>query len=166
MKATLAVTLLILVGTMQMLGDLADVPALRAFGLATHASPAPKVFTAQEGFETYANKFFIEWTNDSILWQSVEITPTIYRKLSGPYNRRNLYGAAISYGPVLSKSPATQEMLSSVTRYAFCAGAPLLKELDLEPAISATAKRVRLEPRRSEYDSKRWDLEIDITCAS
>lgn len=165
MRQTILVLVLLIVGTVQMIGDLSGLGALRAFGLATHASPAPKVFTAQEGFETYANKFFVEWVKETGRWESVEITPEIYQQLRGPYNRRNLYGAATSYGPVLAANPATEPMLRSVLSYSFCRDALLLAELGLESARKAPIKRVRLEPRSPQYSSKQWKLEIEITCA-
>jgi hypothetical protein len=165
MRQTLLALALLIVGTAQMIGDLSGFGALRALGLATHASPAPKVFTAQEGFETYANRFFVEWINETGSWESVEITPEIYQQLKGPYNRRNLYGAATSYGPVLAANPATAPMLRSVLAYSFCNHAPLLAELGLEQARNSSLKRMRLEPRGQKYKSEQWKLEIEIACA-
>ena len=48
--------------------------------------------------------------------------------MQGPYNRRNAYGAALAYGPVLP-----QELRDPVMRYAMCGNAPLLSELGIDP---------------------------------
>jgi hypothetical protein len=54
--------------------------------------------------------------------------------MRGPYNRRNVYGAALAYAPVLP--PALRD---PVTKHALCGDAPLLRELGLRatrtPAI-------------------------------
>ena len=138
--------LLVLVGCMQMFGDVFGIPILKGFGLATSASPAPKVFTAHQGFETYANQFFIEYTDADNQLVSLHITPEIYQRLKGPYNRRNMYGAATSYGPVLISNDLTRDMVHSVLNYAFCDQAPLLKEFGVTSHQHNTAVRVRLKP--------------------
>src|SRR5882672_3820600 len=101
---------LIGIGCMQMVGDVFHLPVVKAFGAATGASPAPKVFTAQDGFETYANRFFLEWRDAAGATQSLELTPQVYSGIGGPYNRRNVYGAVFSYAPVLEANPATRPM--------------------------------------------------------
>ena len=101
---------LLLLGLAQMAGDLGGLPALRAIGAATQASPAPKVFSAVQGLETYSTRFFIEWTDAAGARHSAELTPELYARLRGPYNRRNVFGAALAYGPVLSTNPATRPM--------------------------------------------------------
>ena len=56
-SAWIAPALLIAVGCLQMVGDLTDIRAIKAVGAATGSSPAPKVFTAHKGFETYSSQF-------------------------------------------------------------------------------------------------------------
>jgi len=141
-----AAALLLVVGLLQMAGDLCGLPALRGIGAATVASPAPKVFPAVRGFETYSTRFFLEWMDRSGATHSLALTPEVYARLAGPYNRRNVYGAALAYGPVLSTDPRTRPMLQAVMSYAFCGAAPLLKELGLDPARIAGPVRVRFEP--------------------
>jgi hypothetical protein len=58
-----SVVLLLALGLLQMAGDLLRVPALKGLAAATAASPAPKVFSAVRGLETYSTRFFIEWTD-------------------------------------------------------------------------------------------------------
>jgi hypothetical protein len=137
---------LLMVGLMQMVGDLCGLPALRGIGAVTTASPAPKVFSAVQGFETYSTRFFVEWTDTAGSPHSLQLTPEVYARLAGPYNRRNVYGAALAYGPVLATDPRTQPMFRAVTQYAFCGEAPLLRELGIDPVSLTGQVRVRFEP--------------------
>jgi hypothetical protein len=164
MKYLIAAAGLIAVGCVQMAGDLSGNREVRALGLATHASPAPKVFTAQEGFETFSSRFFIDWTDTAGEKHSVEVTPKIYRGVQGPYNRRNAYGAALSYAPVLQANERTRPMLQSVTRYAFCDRAPLLRELSIPPERIRYPLQVRLEPREPGSKSAKWQTTFQMNC--
>lgn len=105
--------------------------ALRGVAAATAASPNPKVFGAVEGFETFSNRFFVEW-QEADGARSVEVTPQRYGGLRGPYLRRNVYGAALAYGPVLDARDATRPLFRDVARHALSGDAPLLRELAID----------------------------------
>lgn len=139
-------SLLLIVGLLQMVGDLCGLPALRGIGAATVASPAPKVFSAVRGFETYSTRFFLEWADRDSTTHSLELTPEIYARLAGPYNRRNVYGAALAYGPVLMADPQSRPMGQAVMTYALCGEAPLLRELGIDPSGISGPVRVRFAP--------------------
>lgn len=134
MKAKIAAAFLLVLGVAQMIGDVTGVLPLKAIAAATGASPAPKVFSAVQGLETYSTRFFLDLGHSR-----TELTPEVYSRMRGPYNRRNVYGAALAYGPVLPAS-----MRDPVMQYALCGDAPLLRELELKPATSTPA--VILEP--------------------
>jgi hypothetical protein len=142
-----ALALLLGVGLLQLGGELLRVPALKALGAASAASPAPRVFSVAEGLETYSTRFFLEWTDRAGGAHSLALTPQVYARLRGPYNRRNVYGAVMAYGPLLARAPATQPLYEAVLRYALCGQAPLLRELDIDPGELSGSARVRLEPR-------------------
>jgi hypothetical protein len=146
MKNLTAICLVVL-GLAQMTGDLANLPALKAIAAATGASPAPKVFSAVKGLETYSTRFFLEWENSAGEARSFQITPEVYSRLGGPYNRRNVYGAVLAYGPVLSSDPHTKPVFDAVARYALCGNAPLLRELGVVPGGVDRRLRIRLDPR-------------------
>jgi hypothetical protein len=136
---------LAVLGLLQMAGDALRLPVLKGVAAATAASPAPKVFSAVRGLETYSTRFFLEWTDAGGRTGGLELTPENYQRLEGPYNRRNVYGAVTAYGPVLATSPATRPMFESVARYAVCGRAPLLRELGIDPD-GVRDVRIRLEP--------------------
>jgi hypothetical protein len=143
-----AAAFLLAVGLLQMTGDLLERTgiepagrALKGFGAATTASPAPKVFSSVRGLETYSTRFYLEWTDLDEVDHSLHVTPEVYARLQGPYNRRNVYGAALAYGPVLP-----EELRDPVMRYAVCGEAPLLRELGVDPARVKGPVSVRYEP--------------------
>jgi hypothetical protein len=142
-----SVILLLILGLLQMAGDLLRVPALKGLAAATAASPAPKVFSAVHGLETYSTRFFMEWTDKAGDSHSVEITPETGKGLRGPYNRRNVYGAVLAYGPIMQTDAALRPMFESVSNYALCGEAPLLRELGIDTTNMKGAPRVRLETR-------------------
>ena len=139
--------LLVLLGLMQVAGDVLHLPVLKGLGLATAASPAPKVFSAVHGLETYSTRFYIEWNGTDSQFHSIEITPELNSHLRGPYNRRNVYGAVLAYGPVLVPDSKSRPMFDSVANYALCGTAPLLRELGIDPAGISGRVHMRLVPR-------------------
>jgi hypothetical protein len=155
---------LILIGCAQMAGDVLRIPIAKALGAATGASPAPKVFTAQDGFETYANRFFLEWQDAAGNRRSIELTPEVYSSFRGPYNRRNVYGAVLSYAPVLDANPLTRPMFRSVLKRAFCGASSVLAEVGVPAQTDRrSALRIRLEPRRPGVP-ERFALSHEVAC--
>ena len=142
-----SVALLAVVGFAQMAGDILHLNAMKAVAAATAASPAPKVFSAVKGLETYSSRFYIESANGGVNGQSIEITPERYARLRGPYNRRNVFGAVLAYGPVLVSDSHTRLLFEAVSRYALCGEAPLLLELGIPPSSLHTPVRLRIEVR-------------------
>ena len=137
---------LLIIGLLQIAGDLLRLPALKGIGAATGASPAPKVFTAIRGMEPYSTRFYLEWTDQNRVAHELQLTPELYQHLAGPYNRRNVYGAVLAAGPVLATDPKLSAMYRSVSGYALCGRAPLLREIGIDPAEISGTVRVRYEP--------------------
>ena len=76
MKHAPAIILLV-IGLLTMVGDLAGLDLLKGIGVATAASPAPKVFSAVRGYETYSTRFYLEWTNREGNKRTLAITPQL-----------------------------------------------------------------------------------------
>ena len=131
---------LLVIGLAQMVGDALGIRALKGIAAATAASPAPKVFSAVQGLETFSTRFFLEWTDATGAPRSLELTPQVYARMRGPYKRLNVYGAVLAYGPVLPP-----ELRDPVFRYAVTGDAPLLREVGIDPA-GVTGVRMRYEP--------------------
>ena len=111
---------LLALGLTQMTAYLANATAVRAIAAATNASPAPKVFSAVSGLETYSTAFYVDWTDADGVRHSRQITSEMYDRLPGPYNRRNVYGAVLAFGPVMASNPATAPMFQAVMRASLC----------------------------------------------
>mgnify|MGYP001199467149 CR=1 FL=1 len=120
--------------------------ALKGLGAVTVASPAPKVFSATRGFETYSSRFEIVWQEVDGKERRMPIDAERYASLAGPYRRRNVFGAALSYAPVLGSDPKTAPMLQQVLRYAMCDEARLLQELGVNRRAIVGNPRVVLYP--------------------
>ena len=146
LRVRIAATVLLVVGLTQMAADGVGCVPLKGLAAATQLSPAPKVFSSVRGYETFSTVFFIDGDDDDGVAHSLEVTPERYAAVRGPYQRRNVYGAALSYGPVLPET-----LLLPVMRFALCGEAPLLQELGLSPVELERdfrhRRRVRFVPR-------------------
>jgi len=142
-----AAFILLVIGLLQMAGDLLRLHGLKAVAAATGASPAPKVFSSVQGLETFSSVFYLEWHDRDGGAHSVELTPELYSRIRGPYNRRNVFGAALAYAPILSGDPRTKPMYDAVVGYALCGPAPLLRELGIDPASLVESPNIRLVVR-------------------
>jgi len=154
-RQMLAFTFLLSLGSMQMIADLLALPRLKGLALATQVAPAMKVFTAHQGFETHAARFALHWRDAAGTRHMIELSPATYRRVKGPYNRRNVYGAALAYGPLLRADPRTQPLHASVMRYAFCAPGVLRVELGIPSDASDLG--IVVQPTRLDA---RTDLEM------
>jgi hypothetical protein len=125
---------LALLGIAQMAGDLLRIPALAGVAAASAASPAPKVFSAVRGLETFTSGFALEIRSAGGSTRRVQLTPELNARLRGPYNRRNVYGAVLAYGPVLAADPRTRPLFDALSQGALCGDATLLDELGLRDA--------------------------------
>lgn len=152
------------VGSIQMFGDLAQLPLVKGFGAAISASPAPKVFTAHKGFETYSSRFYLRWTAKNGAHHQLELTPEIYRGVRGPYNRRNAYGAALSYAPVLNSNPQTQPMLNAAIDHVFCGESSLLDEIGVPKEQTTGVFEFELRPQQKLPPDHPWKLNYKINC--
>jgi hypothetical protein len=140
-----------LIGLSQMAGDLFGVRALKGLGAASAMAPCPKVFCDVNGLEGFASTFTLRLTGRDGGVREMEITPEVYALLQGPYNRRNAYGAAISFAPKLPSN-----LWQSVYRYGWRKGGPLRRELKLPNDIENLSIVVRTKTR-GRHDS--WELQ-------
>ncbi|MDH5764153.1 MAG: hypothetical protein OEZ51_14360 [Nitrospinota bacterium] len=122
--------LLFLLGSLQIVGVAIGSRAIKSIGLASAASPLPLVFSHFRGIETFAVDFRLRLKRKGHTVFDAPITSTLYKKLEGPYNRRNIYGAVFAYGPVLTQ-PSEKVLVNSVLKQGLCPGRPLVQEFGL-----------------------------------
>ena len=129
---------LLVLALAQMTGDLLGVGWLRGAAAATAASPAPKVFTRVGRNEPFSGRFALIVEQRGGARRRILLTPERYAQLAGPYNRRNVFGAAIAAAPELAAEPLTRRMFEQVAEHALCGDAPVLRELaPMAAAITA-----------------------------
>lgn len=162
MKYTLSAIVLSFFATIKVVADVFGFERLSAVAAVTSVAPAMKVFTAQKGYETYSSTF--ELTVNYIDGHTVasQLNPNNYSGLRGPYNRRNVYGALIAYGPVLVKNPTTQPMWNEMAHRAFCGSFSVLTELgfDNDSGVkSATIRYLGQVQTNSDYPNQ-----LSVSC--
>jgi hypothetical protein len=150
------------VGCLQVAGDITGFLPAKALGAASHASPAPKVFTAHDGLETFSARFLIGYRGPDGQARFLEMTPSVNKRLRGPYNRRNPYGAAIAGAPILHSSDVLRPMHEAMLHHAFCSKRNLLAELGVVAAQGPFTLDIVLarEPRVP----RAWKLHYEVAC--
>ena len=125
---------LILLGLIQTVAYLFNLNKLKGLASVTVASPLALVFSNFRGIDTYALDFKVSLNSKSQGIIEREITPSLYSKLEGPYNLRNVYGAVFSYG---AKFQTEKELavLNAVLDYGLCSPGQLVKDFGLSNDI-------------------------------
>jgi sterol desaturase/sphingolipid hydroxylase (fatty acid hydroxylase superfamily) len=152
-KTSVVASLLIGISLIQTVGYCSKNDTIKGLGFITCASPLPIVFTEVKGVETFALYYdlnIITMENDTL---NFSIDPKTYSKLKGPYNRRNIYGAAFGYGPVLPEKQRT-----AILHYAFFNDKyGIAKEF----GITALIKEVIIKSRsKTQNDNRSWTYSI------
>lgn len=141
-----------LFGLTAMVGDVIGSRTVMGLGMISMAAPCPKVFCDMDGYEGFAGEFVIHYADRNGAVQSLAITPEMYARLAGPYNRRNVYGAALAGAPILP-----QPMWESVFRYGFRPDGPLRQEFGM-PSVATNIVVVIRTKTRDRDDS--WNLQL------
>jgi hypothetical protein len=150
-----AAAMLVVVGFLQMAGYVTGSRALQGVGAASVIAPLPKVFSDVDGLETFASEFTLSYRRADGARDSVRITPGIYGRLGGPYNRRNVYGAALSYAPRLP-----EPLWVAVYCYGMAPAGPLRRELGFRPDDRSFSIGIRTLTRGR---NDRWTFEPACT---
>lgn len=105
----------------------------RAIGFTSASTPLPLVFTSFKGTETFVTRFQLDIQfQEKILPLRLELDRALYAKIQGPYNRRNIYGAMFSHGPMFDDTKMIA-LRDQVLFYAVCSEErPLVKEFGFD----------------------------------
>jgi len=142
---------LCLLASLQMLGDVTGWLPLAGLSAAWGVSPRPKVFSSVDGLEPFASTFTMTWVGPDGASERLEITPALYSRLSGPYNRRNVYGAALAYAPRLPDA-----LWQPVYCYGLATDGPLRSEFGLPAQTEGLATELATRTRGRD---DRWVLQ-------
>jgi len=151
-KNKIPISLIVLIGFISIFGFFIRSERIQALGFISTASPLPLVFAEFRGVEGFANEFEIEIDGTKTV-----ITPAIYGMLTGPYNRRNVYGAAIAGAPMLTNANE-KRMVSSILEYGLCGNGPLIQEFGLNPSVDYIKIHVR---SKSSPSSGKWTIYVN-----
>lgn len=148
--------LLLGLGLLQAVGWATRCTPLRGLGAMSAASPLPFVFSSFRDVETFAADFAIDITLEDGSGRHYALTPGLYSQLDGPYQRRNTYGAVLSYGPALNQ-PKERALLEQVLRYGFCNRGPLIERFGERGNVTHVLARVTSKTRSRPGE---WQLEL------
>lgn len=152
--------ILISLGSLQIAAEALRMPRLKGLAAATQVSPAMKVFTAHQGYETHAARFALSWRDRDGVAHTLKLDPQTYAKLAGPYNRRNVYGAAFAYGPLLRNDPKLRPMQESVMHYALCQPGRLRSDFGIPvDATNLTAHVIPMRPMTRNDLGLSWEID-------
>jgi len=165
MKNKLACWFLVFLAVIKVVADLSGWQSVSALAAVTQAAPAMKVFTAHQGYETFSSQYHLTLVKVDGAKERLTLTPKVYQGLQGPYNRRNVYGATIAYGPILSQSSHTFEMWRSVAHYAFCEHQSLVNELGFTHQGGINQVVLSYEPSVSvQSEQHQFPNQLEVSC--
>lgn len=135
------ITLLLLLGSMNMIGYIFDSNNMKNIAYISTSSPLPFVFTSYNDVETFSlhhelNLEYKNGTNSAIL-----LDHKLYSKLKGPYNRRNVIGAAFSHGAFFTDKRML-EIRDQIFYWGFCEG-QLLDEFGIDKGLNKVTINIK-----------------------
>lgn len=153
-------SLLLVVGSSAMLAHIAGWTKLKGLALASCIAPYTKVFCSaqtQDGekIETFSNRLELQYHLADGSTHRQKITPDTYQNIKGPYQRRNVYGAVLAYGPALPR-----QFCQHTLDYAFSPSQGILNELNIP--LNASDITLKIVPTSSTPQPP-WILRSNLT---
>lgn len=134
-----ACALLLTVALSQMAFGLIHAEDARNVAASTGTAPYPKVFCDKDGYEAFAMNFELTGEDFQGNTHVVAMTPDTYKRIEGPYNRRNVYGAALAFAPRLDP-----KLRDRIVEYSFHTDGGLRRDLGLPSLRTLT---IRITPK-------------------
>ncbi|HVZ81366.1 MAG TPA: hypothetical protein VHE12_11320 [bacterium] len=128
---------LLLLGLSQVTGDLLHWQGLGQAALATDAAPAPQVFCRSNGVESFACRYYLDWTDQAGTEHQDRLGPSVLDRIPGPLARRSMYLRILT-----GNWDDPHSMTGSVKRYALCG--PLLAEMGIDRSTVRWPARIRI----------------------
>ena len=128
-----------------MVGYIFNLPMVRGIGLLSGIAPFTKVFCEADGYEAFAASFYLHGQKaDGTTW-SRRLDPEWYAQLQGPYNRRNVYGAALAFAPRLP-----HELRDTLLKKSLSPGSALRTELGVPEDLIRLQVQIISRPGHAE----------------
>ena len=163
-RKNIVIIVLLLVGLLQIIGEIIGSRTIRDLGMATAASPAPRIFSSIKGFEPFSNSVFLEWKGPLGSDESILMTPDLYADLEGPFSRRNIFVSILTLGPILSIDSNWDTLFRALSRYALCGLRPLLGELGVNTQYVIGNVSIELFPLDIN-NTEDLDFSLEVRCS-
>jgi hypothetical protein len=148
--------LIILIGSLSMVGSLTSFDPIKGIGFMTTASPLPLVFSKFRGVENFSSDYFMDVRFRDGTSSAMKLTSEIYERAAGPYNRRNPYGAVLAYGPMLTK-PNEIILRDKVMQYSACGSGSFMREIGITKPIEHITVTVKSKTTAKPV----WNFEVN-----
>jgi hypothetical protein len=143
-----------------MIGTITMLDPVKGIGFMTTASPLPLVFSKFRGVENFSSDYYMDVRFKDGETTSFKVTPEIYERAKGPYNRRNPYGAVLAYGPMLNK-PNELILRDKVMQYSACGQGTFMREI----GISKPIEHINVTVKSKTVAKPVWNFEVNCTTA-
>jgi sterol desaturase/sphingolipid hydroxylase (fatty acid hydroxylase superfamily) len=148
---------LLVIGSLSTFGVVYDNNIMKGIGFASSASPNPLVFSAFNGVETFSTKFDLKILLKNNTVVNFELDRQYYGKLSGPYNRKNIYGAMFTHGPFFEGDFI--DMRNKLLKRGICGGS-----VGIDFGFGNNIKNVEIEIRSKTINRENDLWVININC--
>jgi sterol desaturase/sphingolipid hydroxylase (fatty acid hydroxylase superfamily) len=148
---------LLCLGCMSTFGYMLSFSNIRSIGFMTVASPLPLVFSVHNGIETFSTSYNITVQFYDNTTEKINLDNSLYDKLKGPYNRKNMYGIVLSHGPFFLE-PNLIKMRDDILQNAVCHNGIIATELGMTKVIDNVDIQVRSKTVGNE--DKQWNLQV------
>jgi hypothetical protein len=148
----------IMIGSLSMLGTATSLDPVKGIGFMTTASPLPLVFSKFRGIENFSSDYYMDVKLKDGEIISIKITPEIYDRASGPYNRRNPYGAVLAYGPMLT-APHEMILRDRVMQYSACGKGSFMREIGITKPI----EHINVTVKSKTVARPVWNFEVNCS---
>ena len=138
------------ISLLQTVGFALNNKQIKGLGLASVASPLPIVFTQFRGVETFSLDYQIRVKDVKGIEKIIDLDSNNYSNLKAPYNLRNVYGAALSYGPAFKGEEI--DIRNSILEYSFCKDSSLKKALSIKEVDEVNIHiKSRIKPQKWQF---------------
>lgn len=151
----IALLLMVILGSLSVIGLLTHTPAIRGVGFMSGASPLPFVFSKYNGIETFATKFDLDIAFQNGTETNILLDGKLYNRLQGPYNRRNVFGAIFSHGPFFDKANMIK-IRQQILHWGLCQPGNLAHEFGFETPIKSVIVNIR--SKTAGQEGKLWQI--------
>lgn len=148
--------LVLLIGSLSMLGTVTKLDPVKGIGFMTTASPLPLVFSKFRDVENFSSDYYMDIKFKNGEQTSFKVTPEMYERAQGPYNRRNPYGAVLAYGPMLTK-PNELILRDKVMQYSACGQGSFMREIGIDQPI----EHINVTVKSKTVAKPVWNFEVN-----